>query len=938
MAYFNSLTVGGPINSLPQYEEQQGFKVSNEFISTEVYDETGILYGKVKNKIGLMPGNEYLLQFYTAEEKLIESILAEAESVELDDGNIGIILRKNNTTYIADGIEKVLTEDPDSGEEVSQLLSYDGYWAIHPTVFIGRGLGKISIIIEGLDDHNKSLVHQKEIPGELSIDLLPKKIKNLVAPDVSYTSLGYKFSASKGLAYGHTMDSYYMYPHRLGLKPGNTYRLSVSFSEKLLADLPLNEEQLNLLENIELIAHYEESLPGAIRLDPANANSFEELGIQKKLDKDKDDEAMDKAVRKTVKNKTTNPYLIDGVIINDMGDFELGDGVLLSSLFFNLIEYLLPYSESYGNLGDASMLYKIAEAMEVTLFGEDINDNPLTSDITSTPLYQANITGKAGGLGGLKLPMAALNNPCGHHVNWSDPTSGEVFNDYETGQAQGLYSHFEGKSEPEIIGQIYKLRGENNKGFVFGDDAEDIADIIDYKPKMMANRKFNSISNSDPALVLQVDKNLDEFNPIEPISILDNNKQEIKDAEAYIAIDEKHEATIIEKGGEREVVVNTITTSFFVIKSPDSDSDKEALVSAFETPEGQNNKTFYFVYDKTEYAFSVLNLIDDGIIVGFDSPINSEKVIIEGTNIPKDIVILETATGAFGLASHSEGTNTIALGNNAHAQGVNTRALGEGSFSAGVNTIANSKASAALGLGTETFAEGQVIVGKYNLIPAENKENVMFAVGGGNSDTYSTAMSVYADGTIESLQTMNAAGADYAEYYEWADGNPEAEDRRGLFVTFADEDKIRIATSTDDYILGVVSANASIIGNAYTDRWQGKYLTDIYGQRIVETIEHEEEIIRSEQEEVLEIIPAYTETRLVLNPEYDETVEYIGRNRRVEWTTIGTHGQLVIKDNGQCQVNGYCEPGEGGIAVPSQYHEYRVVKRLDENHIKVVLK
>jgi hypothetical protein len=244
MAYFNNLTVGGPINSIPQYEEQPGFKVSSEIINTEVYNETGIVYGRIKNKIGLMPGNEYLLQFYTAEEKLIESIVTEAEPVELDDGNIGIILRKNDITYIADGIEKVIKEDPDSGEEVSHLLPYDGYWAIHPTVFIKRGLGKISIIIEGLDDHDKPLVHQKEIPSELSIDLLPKKIKNLVAPDVSYTTLGYTFSISKGLANGHTMDSYYMYPHRLGLKPGNIYLLTVSLSEKLLADLPLSQEQL----------------------------------------------------------------------------------------------------------------------------------------------------------------------------------------------------------------------------------------------------------------------------------------------------------------------------------------------------------------------------------------------------------------------------------------------------------------------------------------------------------------------------------------------------------------------------------------------------------------------------------------------------------------------------------------------------------------------
>jgi hypothetical protein len=72
---------------------------------------------------------------------------------------------------------------------------------------------------------------------------------------------------------------------------------------------------------------------------------------------------------------------------------------------------------------------------------------------------------------------------------------------------------------------------------------------------------------------------------------------------------------------------------------------------------------------------------------------------------------------------------------------------------------------------------------------------------------------------VENVQSVAAAGADYAEYYEWADGNPNNEDRRGLFVTFADEDKIRVANDKDTYILGVVSSNASIVGNSYTDRW-----------------------------------------------------------------------------------------------------------------------
>ncbi len=31
---------------------------------------------------------------------------------------------------------------------------------------------------------------------------------------------------------------------------------------------------------------------------------------------------------------------------------------------------------------------------------------------------------------------------------------------------------------------------------------------------------------------------------------------------------------------------------------------------------------------------------------------------------------------------------------------------------------------------------------------------------------------------------FNTSGADYAEYFEWLDGNPEAEDRRGYFCSY----------------------------------------------------------------------------------------------------------------------------------------------------------
>ena len=69
------------------------------------------------------------------------------------------------------------------------------------------------------------------------------------------------------------------------------------------------------------------------------------------------------------------------------------------------------------------------------------------------------------------------------------------------------------------------------------------------------------------------------------------------------------------------------------------------------------------------------------------------------------------------------------------------------------------------------------------------------------------AFRVEFDGTASAAGTFTAANSqDYAEFFEWADQNTEEEDRVGLFVTFDENetDKIRIASSADDYILGIV--------------------------------------------------------------------------------------------------------------------------------------
>ena len=122
----------------------------------------------------------------------------------------------------------------------------------------------------------------------------------------------------------------------------------------------------------------------------------------------------------------------------------------------------------------------------------------------------------------------------------------------------------------------------------------------------------------------------------------------------------------------------------------------------------------------------------------------------------------------------------------------------------------------------------------------------------------------YADGS------WNGGGADYAEYFEWSDGNTEAEDRRGISVVLVD-DKIREAVAGEEPI-GVISGNPSVVGDSDVDRWKNKYLRDDYGSYVLD-----EDGDRQ------------------LNPNYDSDLEYVQREHRAEWDTVGLMGKLRIR-------------------------------------------
>lgn len=301
---------------------------------------------------------------------------------------------------------------------------------------------------------------------------------------------------------------------------------------------------------------------------------------------------------------------------------------------------------------------------------------------------------------------------------------------------------------------------------------------------------------------------------------------------------------------------------------------------------------------------------------------------------------------ASGRASHAEGENAIASGQFAHAEGGYTTASGSSSHAEGYKTTALNYQHAQGHFNNTNTATANETSG--------TSSGTAFVIGNGTASSASNAFRITGKGVIYATNATVQTGADYAEYFEWSDGNPNEEDRVGYFVTF-DEDnpeKIRIA-SKDDYILGIVSGMPNIIGNG-DECWKQRYILDDFGRYIEETFEYEVEVAEVVEKEVedeetgetkiVEEVVIHKETKIGTkwkeNPEYDPTKPYIPRDERAEWSTIGMLGVLSVRDDGTCQVNGYCKCTDGGIATACEKEigAYRVIKRVTDNIVKVVLK
>lgn len=334
-------------------------------------------------------------------------------------------------------------------------------------------------------------------------------------------------------------------------------------------------------------------------------------------------------------------------------------------------------------------------------------------------------------------------------------------------------------------------------------------------------------------------------------------------------------------------------------------------------------------------------------------------------------------TKASGVRSHAQGNSTVASGITAFASGCSTTASGQSSFAGGCDSIASQTNSFAVGSSTKAshycaFSEGlqteasasychasgfntiasnqcSYSMGHFNTTmitggSPSNKTGTALSIGNGTGvNAKSNAFSVQFSGITKAANTITASTtADYAEFFEWLDKNPNAEDRVGYFVTL-DGDKIKIAEADDDYILGVISGAPFVLGNGDCDVWNGMYLRDEFRRlkeepapkmirvKNKETKKYENQVVEGE----------YEGTRFVLNPNYDSSQEYKSRFDRPEWAAVGMLGVLPVRHDGTAQVNGYVTVGPNGIATACERtaaNAYRVIKENSDSVVEIIFR
>ena len=331
----------------------------------------------------------------------------------------------------------------------------------------------------------------------------------------------------------------------------------------------------------------------------------------------------------------------------------------------------------------------------------------------------------------------------------------------------------------------------------------------------------------------------------------------------------------------------------------------------------------------------------------------AKKSIYGDRSINMGGYVSETYGCSLGSQNDALGEYSSVLGGNLNRAKVSNSAVlcGEENDASGICS------SVLGGAGNTSSNYGASVMGKYNKNMAggahiNTQSGDVFVIGNGTGgSSRSNALRVTYSGNIYGTKAFQSSGADYAEFKkEWADGNPDNEDRVGYLVTI--KNGLLYKANEGDYIVGITSGNPSVVGNADED-YYWKYERDEFNRIVMEdapeivqkrdedgNLLFDEETHEPMMEETGKIIK---NARMKLAEDYDSSLQknYIERKDRKEWDYVGQVGTLPVRDDGTCLPDHFCKCGKDGVATFAEtrwFDTFYVTERISDNVVSVEMR
>ena len=431
----------------------------------------------------------------------------------------------------------------------------------------------------------------------------------------------------------------------------------------------------------------------------------------------------------------------------------------------------------------------------------------------------------------------------------------------------------------------------------------------------------------------------------------------------HVGTGDGKEPSLTFQAGDNDIAVNDVLGSIF-FQAPDEGAGTDAIlvsaaieaVSEGDFSASSNVTSLVFKTGASEAAAEKMRIMSDGDTgIGTSAP--AKPLHVKGGTSNGSIRAEHTSNSAYtdhlydGIQSSGNNYWIVPAGNNyTYYEGSLVRHHVQ---SGGYLSVAGANGS--------TTASSPKTSGAYHQIKQTNNDtaNIELYVANGSFTSYGTRLQCdrasgtafmhltgesdgslvfkwRGDGAAIADAAYDSSGADYAEYFEWKDGNSSDEDRVGCSVVL-DGNQIKKATSDDDTskIIGIVSATPAVIGDGGL-AWNEKYLKDDFGRKIMEDytittwtekktndrgeefdekVEYHTDRIPSDVTVPSDAVVTSTTTkakdakiytpnnklqRPKLNPDYDDDQDsvdnpYKSREFRKEWSAIGLTGKLRMK-------------------------------------------